>query len=73
MAIGIGSRKFIVYLRGATLPCGIVVAASLVVSVSAHAQDAQAYPSRSIRLIVPVPAGGGVLLPLVIPIGKNLS
>jgi tripartite-type tricarboxylate transporter receptor subunit TctC len=39
---------------------GIVVTASLLLSVSTRAQDVQIYPSKSIRFIVPVPAGGGV-------------
>ena len=60
MASGIGRRSFISTLGGATLACGIVVAVPLLLSVNTHAQDVQAYPERSIRLIVPVPAGGGV-------------
>ena len=43
-----------------TLLFGIAVAVSLPFCVHSHAQDIAAYPNRSVRFIVPVPAGGGV-------------
>jgi tripartite-type tricarboxylate transporter receptor subunit TctC len=39
---------------------GSAVAALLLLSATARAQDAQSYPSKTIKLVVPVPAGGGV-------------
>jgi tripartite-type tricarboxylate transporter receptor subunit TctC len=61
MAVGFGSRKLFVRVCGAMLAFGIPVASLLLsISISTRAQDVQAYPNRSIRLIVPVPAGGGV-------------
>ena len=38
----------------------IFLMAMLLLSASTHAEDVREYPSRSIRFIVPVPAGGGV-------------
>lgn len=41
-------------------------------SASAHAQDAASYPSKSIRMVVPYPAGGGADT-IARLIGQNLS
>jgi tripartite-type tricarboxylate transporter receptor subunit TctC len=38
----------------------LAAAAALLLSANSHAQDAQTYPGRTVRFIVPVPADGGV-------------
>jgi len=40
--------------------CGAVLAASLAFAANTSAQDAQSYPGKPVRFIVPVPPGGGV-------------
>ena len=39
---------------------GAFLSASLMFAANIHAQDAQAYPGKPVRFIVPVPPGGGV-------------
>jgi tripartite-type tricarboxylate transporter receptor subunit TctC len=50
-------------MSGRTTPrrfAGIAIAIALLLVTRALAEDADSYPTRTVRLVVPVPAGGGV-------------